>query len=60
MTLLEFICTFWMHKFNLAEGPYPVFNFFGTGVQFQTGTLFNLSGQTVQFYPVYSFKDIFA
>ncbi|XWX62423.1 amidohydrolase family protein [Desulfitobacterium sp. AusDCA] len=54
MTLLEFICIFQMHKFNLAEGPYLVFNFAGKGVQFQTETLFNLSGQTVQFDPAYS------
>ena len=31
-----------------------MFNFAGKGVQFQTETLFNLSGQTVQFDPAYS------
>jgi predicted DNA-binding transcriptional regulator YafY len=35
-----------------------VFNFAGTGVQFQTVTLFNLRGQTVQFYSAYS-ADMF-
>ncbi|XWX63307.1 radical SAM protein [Desulfitobacterium sp. AusDCA] len=31
-----------------------MFNFAGKGVQFQTETLFNLSGQTVQFDLAYS------